>query len=767
MRNSNKTLVLYVFQFLIVLALGIYLVFFGQWKIETNLLSLLPQSSQHQDFTAAERALFAEKEQQLLVLISGKEAAQASRLLHSKIKDNSHVKVLKYSEPRLSEIADFYLPYKHNFLSDEYQNQLKSSEGLTRLVNEQIIAVSNPFVGETIAKAPRLALAHYLQTSLNSMSAIELHQGFPVVEFNEHQYFMTRLATSFDGFSLALSEQLARELQGIFKEIETEFKVEINYSGILFHTAESAVQAQNEISLFGLASILCVLLLILFTFKSFTPVILSVVVLSISVLYGLTALLIFFEELHLLTLVFAVTLIGIVIDYCFHRFVYGEKSLQTREENKITQRVNIVKPLCLGFLTTVLGYLSLLFSPLSLLSQVAVFMMFGLFGALISVLFLLPHLKLFTRFEVSQQSLKVSKTLIQLITKVHARKGIVFSVVFLVIVTAFIKQPTLFNDDVRLLNSSPQWLLENEQFTGRVMGYSQTTRVVVMAESIQSALEIQEFLEDKIHQLQPSLIIKSVSGVLPSIKRQQRDHEQLNVADEQGMFLNALALTGLTAPVLNFTPLTYEAFNKGPLSAISDVYVVESVESISSLQSNNRSALWLELSGENLLPHLKHWINQHEKLKIYDRAGDVTKVLAQYRHGLLGLLLISLLVVAIVLVAKYGLIAGGLSTIATVLSALVALAFSQYFTGYLNIFNLLGILLILALAIDYVIFYQEHGMKSRTFIAISLSALSSAAVFGMLMFSNTPAVNSFGLTVMVGIMSIYFLAPLACVRKAI
>jgi predicted exporter len=69
--------------------------------------------------------------------------------------------------------------------------------------------------------------------------------------------------------------------------------------------------------------------------------------------------------------------------------------------------------------------------------------------------------------------------------------------------------------------------------------------------------------------------------------------------------------------------------------------------------------------------------------------------------------------------------------------------------------------LILALAIDYVIFYQEHGLAPRTCLAIMLSAISSALVFGMLAFSSTPAVQSFGLTVMFGIIAIFILAPLS------
>jgi predicted exporter len=104
---------------------------------------------------------------------------------------------------------------------------------------------------------------------------------------------------------------------------------------------------------------------------------------------------------------------------------------------------------------------------------------------------------------------------------------------------------------------------------------------------------------------------------------------------------------------------------------------------------------------------------------------------------------------------------GLLGLLSIVVSAGEALLFTQLSLGHLNIFNLLAVLLILALAIDYVIFYQEHGLQRNTVLAITLSAISSALVFGVLALSVTPAVESFGLTVMFGILLVFLLAPLS------
>ena len=76
-------------------------------------------------------------------------------------------------------------------------------------------------------------------------------------------------------------------------------------------------------------------------------------------------------------------------------------------------------------------------------------------------------------------------------------------------------------------------------------------------------------------------------------------------------------------------------------------------------------------------------------------------------------------------------------------------------------FQFVGCLLILALAIDYLVFYQVNNLSPSNVLAISLSAASSMWVFGMLAVSKTPAIFSFGLTVLVGLICIYIFAPLS------
>ena len=761
MRVCNKLHILYWLQLFAVLLLGVYLLFFGQWHVETNLLSILPNSSQHESFKSAETALFQQKTQQLVVLVTGDDALPAYKALATSINETAQVEFLPTPEPAMSDIAAFYLPYRHNVLSQNYVENIADSQALSQLASNQVIQLANPFVSETIATAPRLNLADYLQGSLLNLSDIEFFQGVAAINVQQQRYLIMHLQLSLDGFDLNASQLMAVRLKQLFSDIRDDFDVELNYSGILFHTAESTAQAKAEISSFGVFSVIAVILLIVVVFRSLLPLSAALVVLSIACLYGFVGILLFFDNLHLLTLVFAVTLVGVVVDYCFHAFVYaGTQNDQLAQKDNRT----IAKPLILGFITTAMGYIVLIFSPLSLLSQVAVFMIFGLLGALITVLTLLPYLARLVNIKPAPRAMLFSQRGVTFFNKVQNYKSAIVTLLLILLSVTYFFSPIQFNDDVRLLNSSPKWLLEQEAKAAQILAYNDSQRVIIKAESPQQLLEIQEQVIARFRSTQPALKVKGIYELLPSIKQQKQYYDLLADADKLGHFQNVLAITGLSDPIGTFTPLTYDEFAQSPLAFIAELYMASYKPASSVIAGSEEFALWLELSKEPLSDENLLWLEQNIHTALYDPASEVSYALSEYRQGILILLMSAFVVVMMILVIKYGLTAGTLSAIATIGSALLALTISQLISNHLNIFNLLAVLLIIALAIDYVIFYQEQGLQAKTFLAISLSALSSAAVFGILVFSATPAVSSFGLTVMIGIISIFILAPMSVVR---
>jgi predicted exporter len=83
-----------------------------------------------------------------------------------------------------------------------------------------------------------------------------------------------------------------------------------------------------------------------------------------------------------------------------------------------------------------------------------------------------------------------------------------------------------------------------------------------------------------------------------------------------------------------------------------------------------------------------------------------------------------------------------------------------------NLFNVLGLFMVLGLGIDYAVFLREvrrKGIAGRaaTVLAITLSTIGTVLAYGLLAFSATPFIRTIGLTLLVGISATYLFALLA------
>ncbi|WP_392339337.1 MMPL family transporter [Moritella marina] len=782
--HNKSGLKFYLLQLIAVLLLAGYQLGWGQWQIETNILSLLPTdnqalsspiaASQKHDINQAKSALFQQANQRVFVAISGGQAMPAYQQLAKTISTFDGIENEAMTVPDIKDIVAFYQPYRDSVMTDDYQAllaapqttlttaqdqaTLTTAHAINNFVLGKLTQVSDPFVSGSLAIAPRLNLADFLATGLAQLQAFETEQGIIVVNKDGLKHYIMPIKVAVDGFSIKQTQAFSQQLQAEFQLLATQFDVDVLYSGVLFHTAESSQQAEFEMSTFGVISLLAVLLMILAVFRSAKPVNLALIVLAISVVYGLTAVVTLFNQLHLLTLVFAVTLIGIVIDYCFHAFVSFSVISTSKSQGGIK---SIRTALCLGFITTALGYAALIMSPLSLLSQVAVFMIFGLLGALLTVLLLLPYFNLTGKISVTPSVWTLTDKLNVWLTKRHQQRRLIFVVLSLGLVSAIVIDDINFNDDIRLLNSSPAFLIENEIKMAKLMGYQHSQRIVITADDSETLLQRQETLLAQLV-TQPDLTVKSMASLLPSVAKQQANNALLKSAEQQQVFELGLATLGLADTVDKFKPLTLDAFNAGPLQALSAVYIYQ----YQMRDDNEKYALWVETAGVALNDALQQWIGAQADMSIDNKPAEVTAALSHYRQALLLLFAGAIVVVTIVLCLRFGLGQGLLGLLSIVVSAGGALLLTQLSLGHLNIFNLLAVLLILALAIDYVIFYQEHGLQANTVLAITLSAISSALVFGVLALSVTPAVESFGLTVMFGILLVFVLAPLSAKKIA-
>jgi predicted exporter len=96
----------------------------------------------------------------------------------------------------------------------------------------------------------------------------------------------------------------------------------------------------------------------------------------------------------------------------------------------------------------------------------------------------------------------------------------------------------------------------------------------------------------------------------------------------------------------------------------------------------------------------------------------------------------------------------------TVLAGLLSVALLGWLGEPLQLFNVLALLLLLGMGIDYGIFLLEHRGDASAWLAVSVGAASTWLSFGLLALSATPALHAFGLTLLFGIGLVWLLSPL-------
>jgi predicted exporter len=97
----------------------------------------------------------------------------------------------------------------------------------------------------------------------------------------------------------------------------------------------------------------------------------------------------------------------------------------------------------------------------------------------------------------------------------------------------------------------------------------------------------------------------------------------------------------------------------------------------------------------------------------------------------------------------------------TAAGSLATLAILGFAGQDLQLFHVLALMLLLGIGVDYGIFMQESPDRrdATAWLAVGLSAANTILGFGLLALSNTPALRSFGLTMLLGTLFVWLAVP--------
>lgn len=521
--------------------------------------------------------------------------------------------------------------------------------------------------------------------------------------------------------------------------------------GTVFYSDYASQQAKNDISTLGVATVLGVILLIVSVFRSVRPLLLSLLSIAIGALAGTVVTLLLFGELHLMTLVMSMSIIGISADYTIYYLT--ERMVHGAEHSPWQSLAKVRNALLLALLTTVVAYLFMMLAPFPGIRQMAVFAAAGLSASCLTVMFWHPWLCRGMPVRPVPLSGMMQRWL-------NAwRDGKALSVglpVALALLSAIGIASLRVDDDIARLQALPQDILAQEKTITALTGQNVDQKwFVVYGASAQETLERLEAFTPALAQAQKAgELTRWRTLPLNSLARQNSDLHLLRNAAPTVMKM--LQSTGLktSEPNLNAMPVSVEAWLASPAS--------EGWRLLWLTLPDGKSGVLVPVDGVRNSAALGELAARHPGVVWVDRKASFDSLFALYRSLLTGLLGVALAVIACGAMLRLGWRKGLVALVPSVLSlggGLAALAV----TGHpVNLFSLLALVLVLGIGINYTLFFSNpRGTPLTSMLAITLAMMTTLLTLGMLVFSTTQAISSFGIVLVSGIFTAFLLAPLA------
>jgi predicted exporter len=587
------------------------------------------------------------------------------------------------------------------------------------------------------------------------------------------EYVLLPFSLGVPAFSMAAQEVLVPLLgQARQAARRSDPPVEVSAAGVVLYAAAAGAQAKWEVSTIGIGSLLGIVALIWLTFYSLKPIVWILLSVAVGCLGALSVCWLFFERIHLLTLVFGASLIGGAQDYGTYFLCCSlGADRQSLDSDQLLRR--LLPALALALVTTVVGYLALALTPFPGLQQVAVFSALGLIFAWLTVVCWFPAL-------VSGDTLKGGPLVawcaasLERWPSLRLTRSSLPAAALVIAAIVFGGSRLAVQDDIRLLQNPPPQLIEEQVRLSRLLDAPAPAQFfVVRGATSDAVLQREEALKERLEPLIDKKIIngyQAMSNWVPSLRAQEarRQLVEQKLLGDHGALAVLAPRIGADGRWVAATRARLRAA-EGNLTP-GDFLKTSASEPVRHLwlgQLEGGQASIVALRGVNAasLPLLRQAGSGLEGVRFVDKVGEISAVLARYRNYMTWVVLLSYFAVYGLLYPRYR---GATWRVVapTTLASVLALALLGLAGQGLQLFHVLALMLLLGVGVDYGIFFQEHPSRRDPigWLAVVLSALSTLLSFGLLGLSKTPALQAFGLTMFIGTVAVWLLAP--CFARA-
>ena len=666
------------------------------------------------------------------------------------------------SRKDVDTIRDYLFLHRYLLTSSDVSQKLEVA-GLKRALRERLRDLASPLapvIKRTLRQDPTAELfelgRHWLSFRAGSQQIKILNGVWFSVDERKSLLVLEIQPT---GLDVQGQVDTVRDVHRIVDDVVLPRGLSASVSGPPVFVVQTRNILRSDAWTLSIVALLLVAAFLFAVFRSFIIVALVAVPLACSAVVAAAATLLIFGSVHAVTLAFGITLIGVAIDYPIHLISH----LRVRTHPPREQVKRIWPTLRMTVLTTIAAYAALLLSSLEGLKQLGLFTAAGLLTAVAITRWVMPYL---VSNEINAGS---PQPLFDRALEFFGRRAFRLRLpaavaVGLLAIFLVLTDKTRVDYEIDGLSTISATQRSRDRDLRAVLGlWSGGKLLAVTAHDAEGALVHTEQLVDRLSALAAKGALEgytTVSQFIPSeaaqraiqasipqstVMRRRLEQAQADTPFKQGVFdpfLRDLE-SNRTQEVLGAEELL-----ASPIGGL-----------IAPLLFKNEDS-WIVLvllHGVNDPTRLVELSTETEGIEtIYlDLKQEISRIMIHTIDESTRVVLLGVVAMYLLLLVHFRSLLRPLRVLGPTLAAVCSTSALLVGSGTpLNLFHLMSLLLVVGLGLDYSLFFNrlrsEVDEWTTTFRALWVCSVTTILVFGLLLFSQTPPLNSIGVTVALG-----------------
>lgn len=722
-----------------------------QLHIQTNLFALLPAVEQATQLQTAQQQLAQHIDNKIFIALEAERAdtvSAASAWLTAAAKDSTLWQLP--TTDAAASLAQAFYQQRSGLLSAADRQALQQQQYPALLERSllQIMSPGFPISEQLLRDDPLLLFPRYIMTLGEQLDGnLRMENGLPTTSHQGKTLQLLVLELTESPYRIDYQEQTQAWIAQTKQQLAAR-DINSYWTGTLVYATFGTQSAQQEISTIGAGSSLGLVLLIWFGFRSLRPLATEFIAVSSGSLIALLCTHTLFGEIHLMTLLFGASLIGVSVDFSFY---FMAMQSHQRERNGFIVLQPLLPSLFVGLLTTLVAYVFLSATPFPAFQQIAVFSVAGLSGAWLTSILLLPRLPPLNAEPAIAQLAFISRWRAYFQAGAYRPYGLMLAL----LLTASVCLPQLqSNDDIRSLQSIEPSLQRDDHYIQQVFGHQQAANYLLISADSPAALQaLEQRLIAQLDQLIEQAQLQSYQALGSWLPSDQVRAENIALLQQLPTSWLAQYAAAMQLPLADV--LAWQTALQAPASTADSLL---SQHPLGFLQISPTSRV---IALQGIAQPMALQALTSAQVQLVQPVLQLSQAFGQQQQQAQQLLIAAMICLAVGLGLLYGARSICPLLAPVTLALLCTFALLALCKVEINLFNIMATFLVLGIGVDYAIFYRHGHQHSQVVsMALLLCMFSTLLGFGLLALSNTYAVFSFGITVLLGVFFSYVFASL-------